>query len=177
MFVSEKQIIIFIFFLKLSKLQEIFRISFGLTKKSLFSNTKIFWINWSYIGKRLENICACLSRHDPNFGATLSGSTYLIPTSLYSNSFARNLLMYKSGCIFVHFTLHSPRLNFHLTKCCLHDTIQSQLFHFISVDIIFCRCKNAVCETSIQILAFCNLFANWQLQMQKLFTNQKGPTL
>ena len=76
-----------------------------------FPILKVFWINWSYIEKSEQNICACLSRHETNFGATLSGSTYLIPTSLYSNSFARNLLMFKSGCIFLNFSLHSPALN------------------------------------------------------------------
>ena len=99
------------FFAKLSKLQELFRILFCWPKKNVFPILKVFGINWSYIENSEKNICACLSRHETNFGATLSGSTYLIPTSLYSNSFARNLLMFKSGCIFLNFTLHSPALN------------------------------------------------------------------
>ena len=138
-----------------------------------FPILKVFWINWSYIEKSEQNICACLSRHETNFGATLSGSTYLIPTLLYSNSFARNLLMFKSGCIFLHFTLHSPGLNFHLKKCCLQDTIQSHLFHFIFVDTIFCCCKNAVYETNEHFAIFLQidnfiLMPNQILQIDKV---------
>ena len=43
---------------------------------------------WNYV------ICAYLSRQAPNFGATLSGATYLIATSLYSNSFSQKAIFW-----------------------------------------------------------------------------------
>ena len=165
------------FFAKSSKLQELFRILFCWPKKNVFPILKVFGINWSYIENSEKNICACLSRHETNFGATLSGSTYLIPTSLYSNSFARNLLMFKSGCIFLNFTLHSPALNISSEKMLFarYNPIAFVSFHICGL-YIFCCCKNAVYKTS-KHFAICLQIDNFILMPYQMFTNWKGSML